>query len=454
MSLNDRLNQDSDGQSFAFPHAPTLQKAVGNSHRRTDHSDLKAFVHQHLLENLSHRLYEGVLDSLTLQRHVLDSLTEAVKVTQRALTGAERAKLMQEIVDEILGLGPLQPLLRDEEVTEIMVNSYDRIYVERKGLLQSTNLRFGNEEHLRRTIERIVGRVGRRIDEASPLVDARLPDGSRVNAAIPPIALDGANLTIRKFSSEPFTARDMVSLGTFTDESMRFIKACVAGRLNVLVSGGTGSGKTTTLNVLSSFIPSSERIITIEDAAELRLSQPHVVRMEARPPNSEGHGLITIRDLVRNSLRMRPDRIIVGEVRDAAAFDMLQAMNTGHEGSLTTVHANSPREALLRLESLVLMAGLELPVRVVREQVCSAVDIVLQQSRLRNGARAIVAISEVLGGSDSGFEMRDVFTFDYTPQPTGALGRLVPTGYIPQSLSRLADRGVKVDLELFEQSNG
>lgn len=451
MSLSDRVGARGAGDAVSFPSAPSLQKTAGPRPDGKDLSQLKAFVHKYLLDELSHRLYEGDLDAITLQRHVLEGLTEAVKRTSRPLTSVERANLMQEIVDEILGLGPLQPLLRDDDITEVMVNSFDSIYIERGGKLQRTDLRFGNEEHLRRTIERIVSRVGRRIDESSPLVDARLPDGSRVNAAIPPIALDGCSLTIRKFSSEPFTAKDMVTFGTFSPNAMEFVRAAVMGRLNILVSGGTGSGKTTTLNVLSSFIPENERIITVEDAAELRLAQPHIVRLEARPANAEGHGLVTIRDLVRNALRMRPDRIVVGEVRDAAAFDMLQAMNTGHEGSLTTVHANSPREALLRLESLILMAGLELPVRVIREQISSAIDLVIQQSRLRNGARHIIAISEVLGADDEGFHLRDLFTFEYGLTPHGRLGTLRATGEISSLLGRLRDHGVSVDESLFQR---
>lgn len=453
MTLSDRISGRNVPGSVGFPNAPSLAKTAERKTHK-DNSDIKSLVHDFLLTRLSHRLYEGELDAITLQRHVLEALTESMRSTPRPLTSVERAELMQEIVDEILGLGPLQPLLRDEDVSEIMVNGFESIFIERNGRIAATNLRFGSEEHLRRTIDRIVGRVGRRIDESSPLVDARLPDGSRVNAAIPPIALNGSTLTIRKFSSEPFTARDMVVMGTFSQKSMELIRACVLGKLNILVSGGTGSGKTTTLNALSSFIPEDERIITIEDAAELRLPQPHVVRLEARPANSEGHGLVTIRDLVRNALRMRPDRIVVGEVRDAAAFDMLQAMNTGHEGSLTTVHANSPREALLRLESLILMAGLELPVRVIREQICSAVDLVIQQSRLRGGSRNIVAISEVLGVNGDGFHLQELFTFEYHSQEDGSEGgALVATGVAPHFLDRLKSHGIQLDPKVFTRAD-
>jgi pilus assembly protein CpaF len=357
--------------------------------------------------------------------------------------------LVQEIIDELLGHGPLEPLLRDDEVTEIMVNRWDQVWVERHGKLFESRSSFEGEDHLRRTIDRIVGRVGRRIDESSPMVDARLPDGSRVNAVVPPISLDGATLTIRKFAKEFFRADHLVSLGTFSPASMQLVEACVRGRLNVLISGGTGSGKTTTLNVLSSFIPGDERIITIEDAAELQLHQPHVVRLESRPTNIEGQGLVTIRDLVRNALRMRPDRIIVGEVRDAAALDMLQAMNTGHEGSITTVHANSPRDALSRVETMVLLAGVELPVRVVREQIVQAIDIVVQQARLRDGTRKITSISEVTGMEGDTIQTQELFRFHFRQEPDGSLGRLLPTGLMPGFESKLSDRGITLPRQVF-----
>jgi len=357
---------------------------------------------------------------------------------------------VQEVIDDVLGNGPLEPFLRDPDVTEIMVNGYDTIYVEKFGRIHPTSLRFADEAHLRQTIDRIVSRVGRRVDEASPMVDARLPDGSRVNAVIPPISIDGASLTIRKFSKEPFDASDLISMGTLTRPAVDFLRGCVRGKLNLLISGGTGSGKTTTLNVLSSFIPSDERIITIEDAAELQLSQPHVLRLESRPANVEGAGLITIRDLVRNSLRMRPDRIIVGEVRDAAALDMLQAMNTGHDGSLSTVHANSPRDALSRIETMVLMASMDLPVRVIREQISSAMDLVVHQARLRDGSRHVTQISEIVGRDGDTILMQDIFTFEYVHDPRqNTLGHLVATGIVPQFASTLLDRGVDLPTELF-----
>ncbi len=319
------------------------------------------------------------------------TLQEVIDSEQTPLSHADRTRIAQDVSDDILGHGPLEPYLRDPDITEIMVNGPDDIFIERDGRIFPVDASFGDESHLRRTIDKIVARVGRRVDESSPMVDARLPDGSRVNAVVAPIALDGSLLTIRKFAADPFTDRDLISFGTMNEQVRDFLDACVRGRRNIIISGGTGSGKTTTLNVLSSFLPEDERIITIEDAAELQLHQEHVLRLESRPANIEGRGAIAIRELVRNSLRMRPDRIIVGEVRDGAALDMLQAMNTGHDGSITTVHANTPRDSLSRLETMVLMAGVDLPVRAIREQVSGAIDLIVQQSRLKDGSRRIVA---------------------------------------------------------------
>jgi pilus assembly protein CpaF len=333
-----------------------------------------------------------------------------------------------------------------------MVNAWDRIYVERFGHIHPVDAAFMDEAHLRRVIDKIVSRVGRRVDEASPMVDARMPDGSRVNAVVPPIALDGAALTVRKFAAEPFTVADLIKLGTFPPPVAQLLEACVQGRLDILVSGGTGTGKTTLLNVISSFLPADDRIITIEDSAELRLAQEHVLRMEYRPPNIEGKGEITIRDLVRNALRMRPDRIVVGEVRDGAALDMLQAMNTGHDGSLTTVHANSPRDSLARLETMVLMAGMDLPVRAIREQVASAVDLVIQLARLRDGSRRITHITEITGMEGDMITMQDLFTFDLRAghdQRGRHQGVLRSTGLRPRFLETFADHGIKLPLELF-----
>jgi pilus assembly protein CpaF len=408
-------------------------------------------AHEALLELLGPQLYEVAANDEDLLRKIREALPD-VLAKEEALTATDRAKAYQQILDEILGHGPIEPLLRDPDVTEIMVNAWDRIYVERFGQIHSVDNAFTDESHLRRVIDRIVSRVGRRVDEASPMVDARLPDGSRINAVVPPIAIDGAALTVRKFSAEPYTADDLISFGTLTPPVANLLAACIQGRLDIIISGGTGSGKTTLLNVLSSYLPPNERIITIEDSAELRLSQEHVLRMEYRPANIEGVGEVTIRDLVRNALRMRPDRIVVGEVRDSAALDMLQAMNTGHDGSLTTVHANTPRDSLSRLETMVLMAGMDLPIRAIREQISSAVDIIVQLARLRDGSRRIVQITEITGMEGDTITLQDLFHFDYRAgrDPYGRfLGGIRSTGIRPSFLDQLADQGIPVQPELF-----
>ena len=363
----------------------------------------------------------------------------------------ERTRIISEIIDEVLGLGPIEPLLKDDTVTEVMVNRYNQVYVERNGLLVLTDVHFRDDIHVMHIIEKIVSPLGRRIDESSPMVDARLPDGSRVNAIIPPLALTGPALTIRKFSRDPFKINDLVDMDTLTQEMADLLKACVEGKLNIVISGGTGSGKTTTLNVLSSFIPADERIVTIEDAAELQLRQEHIVTLEARPANIEGRGAVTIRDLVRNSLRMRPDRIVVGEVRSGEALDMLQAMNTGHEGSMTTGHANSPRDMVSRMETMVLMAGMDLPVRAIREQISSAIDLVIQQSRLRDGSRKITHLTEVQGMEGDVITMQDIFVFDQTGRDTNGkiIGRFKPTGIRPKFVEKLLANGIKLPAELF-----
>jgi pilus assembly protein CpaF len=362
-----------------------------------------------------------------------------------------REKLFQEVLDELSGYGPIQPLLDDPEVTEVMVNGPKNVYIERMGKITKTEVAFENNEHVMRIIDRIVIPLGRRIDADRPTVDARLPDGSRVNAVIPPVAIDGPSITIRKFSRERLTVNQLVAIGSLTDTMAEFLRACVVARLNILISGGTGSGKTTLLNVLSGFIPEDERIVTIEDSAELQLQQDHVVRLETKSPNTDGSGGVTIRDLVRNSLRMRPERIVVGEVRGGEALDMLQAMNTGHDGSLTTLHANAPRDAISRLETMSLMAGIELPIKVIREQIASAVDLIVQQSRLRDGSRKVTQITEVAGMEGDTIVLSDIFKFEQTSISTegNVLGELKPTGIRPLFSPRLEAAGFKLRPEVF-----
>ena len=445
MGLAERL-----GQASIEIQGPSRRPAEDGLEYRSEHAELKQEVQEYLVDSMGQQLYSGSIDPARLEKMVFEGIQAVLTANPRPLSGGDRARIVQEVIDDVLGNGPLEPLLRDPDVTEIMVNRYDTIYMEKFGRIHRTGLRFADEQHLRQTIDRIVSRIGRRVDEASPMVDARLPDGSRVNAVLPPVALDGANITIRKFAKDPYTASDLISMGTMSRQSVDFLRACVRGRMNVLISGGTGSGKTTTLNVFSSFIPDDERIVTVEDAAELQLAQPHVVRLESRPPNVEGRGLITVRDLVRNSLRMRPDRIIVGEIRDEAALDMLQAMNTGHDGSLSTVHANNPRDALSRVETMVMMAGMELPVRVIREQIAHAVNLVVHQARLRDGTRHVMQISELVGIDSETILMQDIFTFDFSRDPgNGPLGRLVPTGIVPFFSDKLLDHGVELPTDLF-----
>ena len=421
------------------------------------------------ITKLKLRIHRRLVDEIDLQKSDLAYLNDPVKL-QEVRTRAEhkvlllmdeeagdvtsrdvRRKIVKDVLDEALGLGPLEDLLAETAVTEIMVNRHDQIYVERAGKLQLTNVRFLNMEQLRGVIERIVAPIGRRIDEKVPMVDARLKDGSRVNAIIPPLALKGPALTIRKFSKKLLGPDDLVRFGTLTSQMVTFLTAAVQARLNIVISGGTGSGKTTLLNVLSSFIPAEDRILTVEDAAELQLPQEHVVSLESRPPNIEGEGAITIRDLVRNALRMRPDRIVVGECRGGEALDMLQAMNTGHDGSLTTVHANTPTDALGRLETLALMSGLELPARAIRDQIGSAINLIIQQSRLQDGTRRVTYITEVTGQSGDSFTTEDIFLFKQTGvAPDGRIfGQFVPTGHVPKFIETLAYRGMKVPREIF-----
>lgn len=409
---------------------------------------------QELFGRIGSRLNDSSLTEEQLHGLARAELAEIVAAEQLALSTAERNRLIDDIGADVLGYGPLEPLLEDETITEIMVNRFDQIYVERVGRLTETPHRFTGEPQLRRVIERIVARVGRRIDESSPLVDARLEDGSRVNAIIPPLAVNGSSLTIRKFARTPYTINDLISFGTLSREAATVLDAAVRAKLNIIVSGGTGTGKTTLLNVLSSFIPADERIITIEDAVELQLQQEHIVRLESRPPNIEGRGEVTIRDLVRNSLRMRPDRIVVGEVRGAESLDMLQAMNTGHEGSISTIHANSPRDAVSRMETLVLMAGMDLPLRAIREQVASAVDLIVQVTRHKDGVRRVTHITEVHGMEGEIITLQDAFDFDYSAgfDDDGRLrGSLEPTGVRPRFAERIADHGIPLPIALFHR---
>ncbi len=410
--------------------------------------DLKNRVQNRLIAELDPSM--DVTKTDEVRKTIQDLFEQILSEENIILSRPERARLFEQITAEILGLGPLQPLLEDETVTEIMVNGAKNIYIERKGKLHRVPVTFESNEHVMRIIDRIVAPLGRRIDESSPYVDARLADGSRVNAVIPPIALNGPTITIRKFFKIPLTIEQLIQFGTLTPEALQFLKACVEARLNIVISGGTGSGKTTLLNILSSFIPADERIITIENAAELQLRQEHVVTLESRPPNIEGRGEITIRQLVINALRMRPDRIIVGEIRDDAALDMLQAMNTGHDGSMTTLHSNSPRDTLMRLETMTMMAGMELPVRAIREQVSSAIDMIVHQERLRDGSRKVVNISEISGMEGDVITMTDIFAFEQTGYENGkVIGRLRPTGLRPKAMEKIEAAGIHLPPTVF-----
>ena len=410
--------------------------------------DLKTRVQNKLLAELDPSM--DITRTDEVKRTIQELFEQILSEENIVLSRPERARLFEQIAAEILGLGPLQPLLEDDTITEIMVNGAKNIYIERKGKLHRVPVTFENNEHVLRIIDRIVAPLGRRIDESSPYVDARLQDGSRVNAVIPPISLVGPVLTIRKFSKNPITVEQLVQFSSITMEALQFLKACVEARLNIIISGGTGSGKTTLLNVMSGFIPDDERIITIENAAELQLRQEHVVTLESRPPNIEGRGEITIRDLVINSLRMRPERIIVGECRGGETLDMLQAMNTGHDGSMTTAHANSPRDTLSRIETMCLMAGMDLPVRAIREQVASAIDVIVQQERMRDGTRKVVTITEVSGMEGDIITMTDIFTFEQTGVEAGKIiGRLRPTGLRPKFMDKIEAAGINLPPSIF-----
>jgi len=446
MSLRDRLQEI----EHTVGTAPGLLDLPAEQDRSAYHQ-LKMKLHQKLLD----RVDLGVMESLTPERlrEEIKLLVERLLLEEgRPINEAERRTMVQDIQNEVLGLGPLEPLLADVSVSDILVNTYKQVYVERAGKLELTTVRFSDNDHLLKIIDKIVSRVGRRVDESSPMVDARLPDGSRVNAIIPPLAIDGPLLSIRRFAVVPLRMEDLLHLATLTPEMAELLAGLVRARVNVLISGGTGSGKTTLLNILSAYIPATERIVTIEDAAELQLQQPHVVRLETRPPNIEGKGEVTQRSLVRNSLRMRPDRIVIGEVRGPEVLDMLQAMNTGHDGSMTTIHANAPRDALTRLENMIGMAGMNLPPKAMRQQISSAIGVVLQVSRLSDGRRKLLSLQEITGMESDIVTMQEIFLFHQTGiGPDGAVqGAFRATGIRPKFSERMRTRGINVRDELFD----
>lgn len=427
------------------PESVSKPKTKEQAPKITKHQELKNRIHKQILDEMKDSTVEEIVAKL-------DSMAIEIIKEDEAFRGTiDRKKVVDELVNDLTGFGPINPLLLDPDVSEVMVNGPNQVYVERGGRVELSNVQFRDNEHVMGVIERIVAPIGRRVDEASPMVDARLPDGSRVNVIIPPLALNGPTITIRKFSENPYTIDDLIRFGTLTEEMSIFLDACVKARLNIFVSGGTGSGKTTTLNVLSSCIPSDERIVTIEDAAELKLWQEHVVSLESRPANIEGKGAITIRDLVRNSLRMRPERVVIGEVRGGEALDMLQAMNTGHDGSLATGHSNSPRDMIARLETMVLMAGIELPVKAIREQIAGALDVIIHQSRLKDGSRKITHITEVQGLEGDTVVLQDIFLFEQQGVDVAGkiIGRLVPTGVRPKFYERLETSGIYIPPTVF-----
>ena len=440
-------NQGGEGSRLSSLQARRVNAPI-TSPQAGSYFDLKTRVQNKLLSELDPSM--DITRTEDVRRTIQDLFEQILAEENIVLSRPERARLFEQIAAEILGFGPLQPLLEDDTITEIMVNGAKNIYIERKGKLHRVPVTFENNDHVMRIIDRIVAPLGRRIDESSPYVDARLPDGSRVNAVIPPISLVGPVLTIRKFSRNPITVEQLTQFGSVTQEAVQFLKACVEARLNIVISGGTGSGKTTLLNIMSSFIPSDERILTIENAAELQLRQEHVVTLESRPPNIEGRGEITIRNLVVNALRMRPERIVVGEIRDEAALDMLQAMNTGHDGSMTTLHSNGPRDTLSRLETMTLMAGMDLPSKAIREQISSAVDVICHQERMRDGTRKITNITEVSGMEGEVITMTDIFVFEQTGTENGQIvGRLRPTGLRPKFMDKIETAGINLPPSIF-----
>ncbi len=445
MSLLERIEKEKNGSSLKVEADQGIKSE----------SKISKGQNEMLKEKIQKRIMEKSKDESIDKGKIRESLTgildDILREDEIFVTRRQKEKIITDTINEIVGYGPITPLINNEKITEVMVNGFNSVYVERDGKIEKTPVVFRDDNHVLHIIEKIVSPLGRRIDESSPMVDARLPDGSRVNAVIHPLALDGPILTIRKFATEPYTIRNLIDFGTISPQVASFLKACVEARLNIIVSGGTGSGKTTTLNVLSCFIPEEERIVTIEDAAELQLNQEHLVRMETRPPNIEGKGHITVRDLVRNSLRMRPDRIVVGEVRTGEALDMLQAMNTGHDGSLTTGHANSSRDMLTRLETMVLMAGLEIPLAAVREQIASAIDLIVYQSRFKDGSRKITNVTEVQGMEGNIVTLQDIFA--YKGQGKNDLGMIKGslefTGIRPKFIGKLTDSGIRVQEEWF-----
>ena len=441
MSLYQRLHEVQRSEAPELGRDPVLD-------------ELRQRVHHLLIDEVGPLLYDRRISEDELRRQLQEHLKVILGRERVPLSTADRTQLVQDLTDDVLGYGPISGLLADPEVNEVMVNGPTRVFVERNGKIVKSGASFIDENHLRRIIEKIVAQVGRRVDESTPMVDARLPDGSRVNAVIAPLAIGGPFLTIRKFATDPFTVDDLINFGSFSRTVAQFLDACVKGRLNVIVSGGTGTGKTTALNVLSSFIPHDERIVTVEDAKELQLHQEHVLSLESRPPNIEGKGEVRIRDLVRNTLRMRPDRIVVGECRGGEALDMLQAMNTGHDGSITTIHSNSPRDTLARIETMVLMAGMDLPVRAIREQMASAIDLIVHLTRLRDGTRRVTHVSEVQGMEGDVVVLQDLFLFDFgmgVDESGRFLGHLKSTGIRPKFAERLADHGIRLRPEIFAQ---
>ncbi len=440
MSLLDRVR--GQGEEGAAPGA-----AAAPSSPRTPWGNLRQRVQARLLEEIDTE-EEGDRDAIAAR--IADIMNTVIGEQNIMMPKADRQRFLDAMINDFLGLGPIESLIKDPDINEVMVNGPNQIYIEQRGKIQLTDVKFESEEQLRKVIERIVSTIGRRVDESSPMVDARLKDGSRVNVIIPPLSMVGPTITIRKFSKKPYTVQNLIEFGTLTEKMAAFLRACVRARLNILVSGGTGSGKTTSLNVLSSFIPEEERIVTVEDAAELQLNQDHVVTLESRPSTVEGRGRIAIRDLVVNCLRMRPDRIVVGECRGGEALDMLQAMNTGHDGSLTTIHANSPRDSLNRLETLVLMAGVELPSRAIRDQISSAINVIIQQSRLRDGKRKVTSIAEVIGMQGDQIKVQDIFIFKQTGVEEGkVLGHFTPTGIIPKYFKHLQTAGEGLPESMF-----